>query len=347
MIFIYKLFAQLFFLYSNKRNIKIIRSCYLRVLEREPDPEGLNYFLYHMSHFRKTNRIDKYQLIKLLKNSDEGRKIILAKSKDRKAEYIFKGLNNIKYLVRPNSALDNKVVLEGIYNKWLCLKLQTLIKDDSVIFDIGANAGLLTLPFAKICAPKGKVYSFEPDSFVIKQLQKNVQLNKLSNVYINEIALQDNPKINEITLNINRAVQDEGLRNDGLSTLENRTLYKIGSAKVNSSIIDKFIEENSINRLDFIKIDVEGAEYRVLKGGEKTIRKFNPIIFYEHISCPDKSNIENNVKKSFQFIKNLGYRQFLICNNAKNKIIEMKNYSTGFKNDGDIICFKDKSYLNL
>ena len=90
-----------------KKNKEIIRRCYLTALEREPDEVGLNHYLKMMRSIIKPNGIDEKKLIKILKESGEGKKVKLAKVYDHKPPYVFTGLYNIKYWIRPNSVLDN------------------------------------------------------------------------------------------------------------------------------------------------------------------------------------------------------------------------------------------------
>lgn len=337
------------FFNSLSKNKEIVRKCYLKVLEREPDEVGFNHFLQMMRGWMKPNGIDEKKLIEILKKSDEYKKIKLARINDRKPKYKFKGLYGIEYLIRPNSVLDNDVAKNGVYDKWLCSKLKGLIHKDAVIFDVGANAGLLSMPFAKVYVPNGYVYAFDPDIEVLNQMRKNIKLNNIKNIIIEELALQDNPKINQITLNKSRAVHDIGLRNDGLSTIEDDSIFRVGKEVIKASTIDKFVSEKKVDKLEFIKIDTEGSEYRVIKGGEKTIEKFYPIIFYEYQPFIGKSISFKNMEESFKLLNKFGYKQYLKIKEDKENLIEMKKYSKDYS-PSDIICFhksKLKSYSHF
>lgn len=332
-----------------RRNEEVIRKCYLEVLEREPDKSGLQYYLRLMRNIYHINGINKQELKTILRNSPEGKKIQLARRMDKKKPYTFTGKYGIKYSIRPNSALDNTVVSDSVLHPWLVTNIKKIINSNSTIFDVGANVGLLTLPLAKHCAPKGMTYAFEPDSQILKQLHKNINLNKLSNISVKQIALQDNPKLKQLTLNINRAVQDTGLRNDGLSTIiTQNNLYTVRREVVPTSTIDKFVKQHKIANLEFIKIDTEGADYMVLRGGEKTIKTQQPIIFYEYTPSLDVLVKASLGQKSFNFVQKLGYTQFYLdTSRKKDRLIIMPQYSKGLE-DGDIICFpqsKLKSYL--
>ena len=142
------------------------------------------------------------------------------KESKRKEPYILKGEYDLSYQIDPNSALDDHIVKHGIFQDWIATKLGELINKNGIVLDIGANVGLLTLPFAKKHVPKGRVYAFEPDIENYKQLEKNIDLNSLSNVIPQFIALQDNSSIKEIEFFHRRVIDGDKLTNRGLSTLE-------------------------------------------------------------------------------------------------------------------------------
>lgn len=257
--------------------------------------------------------------------------------------FVKTGKYGIKYLIIPNSALDFHIIKKGIFGDWAASKLEGIIPKTGVIFDVGANAGLLALIFAKKYVPKGAVYAYEPDAENFNQLKINVELNKLNNIKIFPIALQDNPKIKKVSFNIRRAIDGDGKENRGLSSLIPLAVHQIGKEKIFASTVDLEIEKSKILKIDFIKIDVEGAEYMVLKGGERAIEKFLPIIQYEYSNTLDKMMKTNNAKKCFYFLKKLGYRQFALF-----KEKELKEFTKPNPNIGDvnIICFpQDKISL--
>lgn len=319
---------------------KIIRECYLEILNREPDETGFNHFLDLM----KKNELDEKKLREILISSEEYKREESARSHDRKKPYIFKGLYNISYVIHPNSVLDNIIVKNGIYDRWITSRLKEVICPTDVIFDIGANAGLLSLPFAKNYVPKGRVYAFEPDSDIINQLRENIKINQISNITIVPVALQDNPSINKIVLYRRRAIHDDGLRNKGISSIQPNPTFNVGKETISVTTIDRYTKENGINNVSLMKIDVEGAEYRVLQGGNKTIDKFYPIIIYEYSTIIDKLINFQNSQKSFEFLRNKGYKQYQIVN--EENLSELIDYQLDLE-DSNVICFHESKLPSL
>lgn len=128
------------------------------------------------------------------------------------------------------------------------------VKNDAVIFDVGAFKGDTAYFFSKRCSDNAKIYAFEPDNYAYETLEKVKNKYKLNNVITKNILFS----------NINGEV-------DFVSMIENQPVIK-----KTAMTIDKFVEENNIEKIDYIKMDVEGAERNILEGAIKTIKKFKP-----------------------------------------------------------------------
>ena len=128
------------------------------------------------------------------------------------------------------------------------------VKNDAVVFDVGAFKGDTAYFFSKKCSNKARIYAFEPDYYAFQILEKIKEKYKLNNVITKNILLSNSEK--EI---------------DFISMIENTP-----TIKKNAITIDKFVEENNFEKIDYIKMDVEGAEKNILEGSIKTIKKFKP-----------------------------------------------------------------------
>ena len=128
------------------------------------------------------------------------------------------------------------------------------VKNDAVVFDIGAFKGDTAYFFSKKCSNKARIYAFEPDENNYKVLLKIKDKYKLNNVIASNILFSNSEtEINFLSMDLNRQ-----------------------AVKMKSTTIDKFTEENNIEKIDYIKMDVEGAEKNILEGAIKTIKKFKP-----------------------------------------------------------------------
>lgn len=138
-----------------------------------------------------------------------------------------------------------EVYLEGIYVDIFNTK------SDMIVMDIGANIGIVTQYMREYSK---KVYAIEPSSESFEALKKNKEYNKWDNVELFKVAIAD--KDGEMTLN---------------TLASNRTCYSLaidydqGGEKVKTMAMDTFFKENKIKKVDFIKMDVEGAEDMILR----------------------------------------------------------------------------------
>lgn len=189
---------------------------------------------------------------------------------------------------------DVKFMIGSIDDYFICSPLhEQYLKDylkpnkGDTFLDVGAHIGKYTLRVAKVVGDEGLVISVEPDKRNYNLLIKNINLNRLKNV---------------IPLNIAAWHTDEKLKlffgpNTGESTVKKEGNSYIW---VKARALDRVLEELGCKRIDWIKIDVEGAEFEVLKGLENTLKRSNPILIVEVF--------DKNYDRVMAFLKNLGYK---------------------------------------
>lgn len=175
-----------------------------------------------------------------------------------------------------------------------------LIDKNYIVFDIGANFGWYSLIIAGRF-PDCKIFAFEPIPKTFSYLKKNVALNKLSNININNFGFSD--KEQEIPF----YYYPEGSGNASAANLVNTDSLEKISCLVKK--LDDYVEENNTG-LDFIKCDIEGAELLAFKGGLNTIIKFKPIIFTEMLrKWSEKFNYHPN--DIIKLLEDIGYDCFV------------------------------------
>lgn len=151
-------------------------------------------------------------------------------------------------------------------------------KANPVIFDVGANIGTFSTWMAKVF-PNGSIYCFEPQRLVFQMLCGNMALNNFDNCFIYNMGLGNVNSFIELQEPNYYKNADFGT----FSLIEDIIGSQSGVKTITPIMtLDSFVETYKINRLDFIKIDAEGMDIQVLKGAEKTLEKYNPIIFIEH-----------------------------------------------------------------
>lgn len=155
---------------------------------------------------------------------------------------------------------------------------------DEILLDIGAHIGKYSLTTARNVGAKGVIVAVEPHPVNFKALQKNIELNNLKNVVaLNIAAWNADCKLNLFIGDI--AGHHSAKVNRGL-----------GFVKVNARAMDDVVRELNLPKINWIKIDVEGAEFEVLCGLSETIKKYKPKIIIE-ITKKNLDKVKEFMKK--------------------------------------------------
>lgn len=202
--------------------------------------------------------------------------------------------NQIKYQVNLNNYNDwllffgiNNQHKENIYAK---------INNGDVVLDVGSNIGEVLLNLAKI-NPKGKIYGFEPVKSTFEKLGKNVSLNSFSNISLYQLALSDN----------NETVYYQAKEGHSGGTMMSKESKNNSLDFIEAMTLDDFTELNSIEKIDFIKVDIEGFEMNFLKGALQTLKKYKPSIFMEvdHVKLIRQNS---SAEELLSTLKSIGYK---------------------------------------
>lgn len=153
--------------------------------------------------------------------------------------------------------------------------LQRFLKPDMVFLDVGANQGEYTL-FAAKRLTKGAVIAFEPVDEIYEQLHRNIALNHFINIKTLKLGLSDSVGVLPIY-----EMQATGANHEGLATLFQSELRGKVIQQIQLDTLDNLALQLNLQRIDFIKVDIEGAELSMLKGARETISRFRPQVMVE------------------------------------------------------------------
>jgi len=162
--------------------------------------------------------------------------------------------------------------------------LRSLVKPGSVCIDVGAAAGLYTVALSRLAGPTGQVHSVEPVSFAHSNWTKLLGSRSSENVRHHATALGAEPGRGVMSVPVGRHGPVTGRsfldwRTSGLGS--NAEFAGQMEVPVDVQTLDGLCAESGIDRLDFVKIDVEGAEMHILEGGQRSIENFQPAMLIE------------------------------------------------------------------
>jgi FkbM family methyltransferase len=179
-----------------------------------------------------------------------------------------------------------------------------LIEEEDVVFDIGANHGWYSLNIAKMY-PHSKIYSFEPIKETFGILAENIKINGFQNISPFNIGVGKENSTMEFNYN-----KDMSGATSMANILERNDVEKI---TCNVCSLDSFVDDQKINKVDFIKCDIEGAELFALQGGKNILEQCRPKLFVEMLrKWAAKYGYHPN--DIIRFMSNLGYQCFEIQN---------------------------------
>jgi len=157
-----------------------------------------------------------------------------------------------------------------------CLRL---LHANSVVLDVGANVGFWTVPMALGLGAEGRVHAFEPLPSNATRLRENVSLNGMEHVVrVHEIGLSDQPATLEISLREDFA---RGSQTGNAAIVIDKNDRKFECTAIQVDTLDRVLDLLDIQRLDLVKIDIEGHEDKFLAGARSAISRFRPILFIE------------------------------------------------------------------
>ncbi|MCH8063650.1 MAG: FkbM family methyltransferase [Chloroflexi bacterium] len=138
-----------------------------------------------------------------------------------------------------------------------------------IVCDIGANIGWYSLLAATKVGARGKVFAFEPAPEEFTRLERNVQLNGLSNIALQRLAVSD-------------TVGDAWLGPPGDAGTTHLVSAGYAQARlIRATTLDRFVVDHALARLDLVKVDIEGAEGRFIDGARKALERFRPVLMIE------------------------------------------------------------------
>jgi FkbM family methyltransferase len=177
--------------------------------------------------------------------------------------------NGIRWSVNPADYEHSDVFWRGSKDAWELFHLRRLLAPNCVMLDIGANIGYYSLTLAKAFEGQCQIHAFEPHPKTRSRLVRHIEWNNLSStITAHPDAVTDAP---------GAARMVERPDNSGATRIDDG---KQGF-EVTTTTLDEFVDSIELPRIDCLKIDVEGVEARVLRGGRRAIAQFRPLILIE------------------------------------------------------------------
>jgi FkbM family methyltransferase len=208
-----------------------------------------------------------------------------------------------------NSALGNSLSVENFESLELNFVYNSLSHGD-VFIDIGANGGLYSILASKRIGDSGSIYAFEPGLRELDLLHHNIEINSCENIEVVAKALSNQQGSAQF------AISYDGAMNSLRETDHPMQQIKEWQT-VETTTLDQFVEDFSIQKVDFIKVDVEGAENLVFEGAKKVLSSDQKLTILFEACDSNLGSFGYSAKELVTKIRGFGFYIYFIDNNEK------------------------------
>lgn len=214
----------------------------------------------------------------------------------------------IKWNLDLQEGIDFSIFLLGAFEPDTLKLFERMVKPGMTVLDIGANIGAHTLHLGRLVGPDGFVMAFEPTEWAHEKLKTNLALNPdiSARVHVRQTMLvADDKQVLPDSIPSSWPLQADKTVHP---KLRGKSMSTDGS---NAMTADDCLAESNVNRVDFIKLDVDGFECDVLAGMVQTLREAQPVILME-LSPYVMEERGHSVEKLMSILDRAGYRLFAL-----------------------------------
>ncbi|MDR2766053.1 MAG: FkbM family methyltransferase [Holosporaceae bacterium] len=220
-------------------------------------------------------------------------------------------MDGLKLKVYPRNEIYRSISVRGIYNPNFIVAIKTLLaqKEGGVFIDVGADMGHFSLLSASAVGSRGRIHAIEPSSRDFGRLKENVSINDLQSVIrIHRLAISDRSGPTKLSV----ACEERSALNTLGDEFSFKGVEKVTVEDVEAVTIDEFVEKEGVDRLDVLKLDVEGSETRALTGALKTLERFRPAIMLG-VNAVALKSCGSSLEELLSLVRRLKYRIYMLA----------------------------------
>jgi FkbM family methyltransferase len=209
------------------------------------------------------------------------------------AKKIVKQIDGVWFELDLGEVIDASLFFSGTFEAHAERTITGALKPGMTAIDIGANFGYHTFRMAKAVGSEGKVIAIEPTDWAFDKLERNRELNSFTNIETVKAGLGD--------------------RDQGPTEVRFTSSYRLDGTDLSTNevvtvdTLDTVLARSGVDRVDFIKMDVDGFEGKVIRGARQTLARHRPILFFELTPAAMRDNGDDPVEL-LATLTGLGYR---------------------------------------
>jgi FkbM family methyltransferase len=247
----------------------------------------------------------------------------------KSSSVITKNINGIEFELDVDQVIDSSLYFSGTFEEAEEKVIASILKPGMFVMDIGANFGYHTFRMAQLVQPGGWVYAIEPTSWAFQKLTHNAKLNQhLNNISFLKTGLSDK-NIGKVQASFQSSYRIDGRQ---FNLTEEVTLINL----------DTLICDLRINRLDFVKMDVDGYEGKIIRGANEILKTLKPYILME-ISPSAMLNNGDDPDNLITMLLKLGY---WFKTNRMEMIADLRKYCKEISRNSSAMILAIPSNIN-
>jgi FkbM family methyltransferase len=229
----------------------------------------------------------------------------------------------ITFKLNPDDLVQRSIYFTSYHEAKETKELSKLVRPDWTFFDVGSYFGYYSLLVSHLTGGRATVHAFEPFSSNYELLLEHKRMNGFHNIQAHRLAVSNHGGEVEFQLPRPSACQGGGwvIEDAGQAEVPERT------QRVAAVTLDGFAAERAIDRLDFIKVDTEGAEINVLRGAANVIHRFRPGMFIE-VNPEALARYGRQPEELWQTIHDLGYLPYRATRTGLRRFDDFASVST-------------------
>lgn len=215
---------------------------------------------------------------------------------------LIRWLNGLRVYVYPSTEISRAMFLTGYYEPNQFCLLNKILTSGMTFIDVGANIGLYTLFASKKVGEEGTVVAIEPSNREFQRLKMNSEANVLTNVRLLQVAISNSQTTAELLV-----ATEENSGHNTLGAFGYDSVLPQGRERVRIERLDDIVQQERLQRVDVIKMDIEGAEFYALQGAADTLTQFRPVLLLE-LSDRTLEHQGCSSKRVWEYLTQAGYR---------------------------------------
>lgn len=236
-----------------------------------------------------------------------------------------------QFWVNLTTGMQETVFFLGEFEKEITKIAASLVKKGDVCIDVGANFGWYTTLFYRHAGEGGAVHSFEPVPATFRELTRNYEiLGSPENVFINNLALGNHEGTVSINLFADLPTGHASLSAQGRSDTEVFDCRMV--------TLDSYLEEQAVGPVNFVKVDIEGAELMFLNGAKTLFEQDIPPIFLMEMALQQTSNFDYVPNDLIEFIGSWREYDFYAVDEINGRLKSINGFAEG-DIGANVFCF--------